>query len=86
MALRWIFNSAFSLTLVHSSDQKTETTQKVDFQAKKNGANSFRMPLHYPLYKKADYEEWKVDNLLKQYGLDLHVKGSLDEKRNFTMA
>ena len=88
MALKWIFNSAFSLTLVHSSDQKTETTQKLDFQAKKNGSNSFRMPLHYPLYKKTDYEEmeeWKVDNLLKQYGLDHHVKGSLDEKRKFAM-
>ncbi|XP_057539462.1 uncharacterized protein LOC130817647 [Amaranthus tricolor] len=56
--------------------------------AKKNGSNSFRMPLHYPLYKKTDYEEmeeWKVDNLLKQYGLDHHVKGSLDEKRKFAM-
>jgi hypothetical protein len=33
---------------------------------------SFRMPLHYPRYKKADYEampEWRVDCLLREYGL-----------------
>ncbi|MCL7044844.1 hypothetical protein MKW94_016511 [Papaver nudicaule] len=33
----------------------------------------FQMPLHYPRYKKLDYErmeEWKVDMLLREYGLD----------------
>ncbi|RWR94792.1 hypothetical protein CKAN_02410300 [Cinnamomum micranthum f. kanehirae] len=32
----------------------------------------FQMPLHYPRYTKADYEtmpEWKLDCLLKEYGL-----------------
>ncbi|KAI4296034.1 hypothetical protein L6164_036024 [Bauhinia variegata] len=48
--------------------------------------SGFRMPLHYPRYKKSDYEnmeEWKVDLLLKEYGLSF--KGTLDEKRAFAM-
>lgn len=48
--------------------------------------SGFQMPLHYPRYTKADYEsmeEWKVDFLLKQYGLSF--KGTLDEKRAFAM-
>ena len=47
---------------------------------------SFRMPLHYPRYKKADYEampEWRVDCLLREYGLP--VAGDVDEKRRFAM-
>ncbi|KAG7959591.1 hypothetical protein I3843_10G077600 [Carya illinoinensis] len=46
----------------------------------------FQMPLHYPRYNKAEYEmmeEWKVDLLLQQYGLNF--KGNLDEKRAFAM-
>ncbi|PIA25630.1 hypothetical protein AQUCO_11000037v1 [Aquilegia coerulea] len=46
----------------------------------------FQMPLHYPRYKKADYEkmeEWKVDMLLKEYGIC--CVGTLDEKRSFAM-
>ncbi|GLJ18077.1 hypothetical protein SUGI_0319100 [Cryptomeria japonica] len=42
----------------------------------------FRMPLHYPKYSKADYEsmaEWKLDILLRQYGLD--VTGDVEYKR-----
>ncbi|KAI3849122.1 hypothetical protein MKW92_026574 [Papaver armeniacum] len=52
------------------------------------GASSgFQMPLHYPHYKKSYYEkmeEWKVDMLLREYGLD-SFKGTLDEKREFAM-
>ncbi|KAK6935488.1 hypothetical protein RJ641_035643 [Dillenia turbinata] len=47
---------------------------------------SFQMPLHYPRYKKGDYEtmpEWKLDCLLKEYGLP--VTGDLNFKRNFAM-
>jgi hypothetical protein len=47
---------------------------------------SFRMPLHYPRYKKADYEampEWRVDCLLREYGLP--VAGDVDDKRRFAM-
>ncbi|KAL5700027.1 hypothetical protein ACHQM5_025530 [Ranunculus cassubicifolius] len=46
----------------------------------------FQMPLHYPRYKKADYErmeEWKVDLLLKEYGMT--CRGTVDEKRAFAM-
>lgn len=49
-------------------------------------SSGFQMPLHYPRYTKADYErmeEWKVDFLLKQYGLSF--KGTLHEKRAFAM-
>ena len=50
------------------------------------GSSSFRMPLHYPRYKKADYEsmpEWRVDCLLREYGLP--ADGDLDSKRRFAM-
>jgi hypothetical protein len=50
------------------------------------GGSSFRMPLHYPRYKKADYEampEWRVDCLLREYGLP--ADGDLDSKRRFAM-
>ncbi|KAG1330352.1 hypothetical protein COCNU_02G003200 [Cocos nucifera] len=46
----------------------------------------FQMPLHYPRYAKADYEtmpEWKLNCLLKEYGLP--VSGDLDYKRKFAM-
>jgi len=46
----------------------------------------FRMPLHYPRYKKEDYEgmpEWRVDSLLREYGLP--ADGDLDSKRRFAM-
>jgi len=51
-----------------------------------SSSSSFRMPLHYPRYKKADYEampEWRVDCLLREYGLP--VAGDLREKREFAM-
>jgi hypothetical protein len=50
------------------------------------GSYAFQMPLHYPRYKKADYEtmpEWRVDCLLRDYGLP--VTGDLDSKRKFAM-
>jgi hypothetical protein len=46
----------------------------------------FQMPLHYPRYTKADYEtmpEWKLDCLLKQYGLP--ISGDVEHKRKFAM-
>ncbi|XVF26213.1 hypothetical protein REPUB_Repub13aG0279800 [Reevesia pubescens] len=49
-------------------------------------SSGFQMPLHYPRYTKADYEkmeEWKVDMLLREYGLSF--EGSLDEKREYAM-
>ncbi|KAL6876462.1 hypothetical protein ACP4OV_013034 [Aristida adscensionis] len=50
------------------------------------GGCGFRMPVHYPRYRKADYEampEWRVDCLLREYGLP--VDGDLDSKRRFAM-
>ncbi|PIA49098.1 hypothetical protein AQUCO_01300149v1 [Aquilegia coerulea] len=62
-------------------------------QSKSNGNHGgngnyvcFEMPLHYPRYKKEDYEampEWQLDCLLKQYGLP--VMGDIADKRNFAM-
>lgn len=46
----------------------------------------FQMPLHYPRYVKRDHEtmpEWKLDCLLKEYGLP--VTGNVVYKRNFAM-
>ncbi|KAF8030476.1 hypothetical protein BT93_E2805 [Corymbia citriodora subsp. variegata] len=46
----------------------------------------FQMPLHYPRYKKVDYEnmeEWRLDMLLREYGLSFD--GNLDEKRAYAM-
>jgi hypothetical protein len=48
----------------------------------------FQMPLHYPRYTKADYEkmeEWRLDLLLKQYGLTAVSKGTLQEKRAYAI-
>ncbi|KAG6620266.1 hypothetical protein CIPAW_11G124500 [Carya illinoinensis] len=46
----------------------------------------FQMPLHYPRYKRSDYEtmpEWKLDSLLNEYGLP--VTGDVTQKRKFAM-
>ncbi|KAK9997503.1 hypothetical protein SO802_022189 [Lithocarpus litseifolius] len=46
----------------------------------------FQMPLHYPRYTQADYEtmpEWKLDCLLREYGLP--IIGDVDHKRKFAM-
>ncbi|CAN0910375.1 hypothetical protein LINGRAHAP2_LOCUS26258 [Linum grandiflorum] len=51
-----------------------------------SSASGFRMPLHYPRFKKEDYErmaEWRVECLLKEYGLP--VIGDVHEKRKFAM-
>ncbi|KAJ4823811.1 hypothetical protein Tsubulata_005657 [Turnera subulata] len=57
--------------------------------SKKSGddkCSCFQMPLHYPRYKKRDYEtmpEERLDCLLKQYGLP--AVGDVNEKRKFAM-
>jgi len=46
----------------------------------------FQMPLHYPRYTQKDYQdmpEWKLDGLLKEYGLPTH--GDLAYKRQFAI-
>ncbi|XP_027941317.1 uncharacterized protein LOC114195125 [Vigna unguiculata] len=52
----------------------------------KNSVGFFQMPLHYPRYTQKDYEdmpEWKLDSLLKEYGLP--TNGDLAYKRDFAM-
>ncbi|KAF7816396.1 S-adenosyl-L-methionine-dependent methyltransferase [Senna tora] len=52
----------------------------------KNRVGFFQMPLHYPRYTQKDYEdmpEWKLDGLLKEYGLPTH--GDLAYKRELAM-
>lgn len=47
----------------------------------------FQMPLHYPRYTKAEYEEmpeWKLDRLFAEYGLPV-IAGDLDGKRKFAV-
>lgn len=46
----------------------------------------FQMPLHYPRFTRADYEsmpEWKLECLLKEYGLP--VTGNVEQNRKFAM-
>ncbi|CAL0307624.1 unnamed protein product [Lupinus luteus] len=53
---------------------------------KQSNVSFFQMPLHYPRYNKKDYQdmpEWKLDRLLKEYGLPTH--GDLAYKREFAM-
>ncbi|CDP12122.1 unnamed protein product [Coffea canephora] len=51
-----------------------------------NSCCAFQMPLHYPRFKKTDYEkmpEPQLDCLLKAYGLP--AAGDLNQKRKFAM-
>uniref|UniRef100_A0A2P2MI74 Uncharacterized protein MANES_15G061400 n=1 Tax=Rhizophora mucronata TaxID=61149 RepID=A0A2P2MI74_RHIMU len=78
------------------TDQECVQSQSLKDVAEEGGAmivmrkeeypNGFQVPLHYPRYKKADYEkmeDWKLDLLLNEYGLGF--KGTLAEKRAFAM-
>ncbi|RDX95583.1 hypothetical protein CR513_21871, partial [Mucuna pruriens] len=50
------------------------------------GGGKFQMPLHYPRYTLFDYQtmaEWRLDCLLKEYGLPIF--GDLQQKRNFAI-
>lgn len=63
----------------------TKKTAKMGSR-EKNGVSFFQMPLHYPRYSKKEYldmPEWKLDQLLAEYGLSTH--GDLDYKREFAM-
>lgn len=51
-----------------------------------NGGACFQMPLHYPRYVRSDYEkmeEWRLELLLREYGLSF--SGDLEEKRKFAI-
>ncbi|KAI5674675.1 hypothetical protein M9H77_15039 [Catharanthus roseus] len=97
-ALKWALSSAYNIIvqgnvaesasnkLKFPADAKTEQAKARGGGAKENCVSGFQMPLHYPRYKKSDYEkmeEWKLDVLLKEYGLNFN--GNLEEKRRFAM-
>lgn len=57
-----------------------------DEQAKEDYCGHFQMPVHYPRYRRPEYEsmpEWKINCLLAQYGLP--VSGDVNQKRKFAM-
>lgn len=82
MSLSHFFQSACTIVLGHGNNSSQEKVQKIEKKIK-----NFQMPLHYPSYKKGDYEkmeEWRLDILLKQYGF-LNFNGNLEEKRKFAI-
>lgn len=93
MAFKWVLS--FTHVLGHTenlkvlnkdTELKAANKYRVKMMKQEEYPNGFEMPLHYPRYKKSDYEkmeEWKLDLLLKQYGLSF--QGTLDEKRAFAM-
>lgn len=99
MALRWFLGVATTQIVGQPDDERSEKTEKKQVkmasrESEATGVKSsshgygggFQLPLHYPRYKKEEYEkmeEWKVDVLLMQYGLA--CEGSLEEKRAFAM-
>lgn len=71
------------MKMVSYPDEDSESSVNGKNQSLSSG---FRMPLHYPRYKKEDYEkmeEWRLDLLLREYGLAFD--GSLEEKRDYAM-
>ncbi|KAB5569353.1 hypothetical protein DKX38_003146 [Salix brachista] len=50
----------------------------------KERCGNFQMPLHYPRYTGAEYQtmpEWKLDCLLREYGLP--ITGDVEQKRKY---
>lgn len=90
MALRWFLQAMSTVIVEKSEDNDSKAApmmeEKKILKVRSFGCKGFRVPLHYPRYKKEDYEhmdEWKIDMLLREYGLE--VEGSLDEKKSFAM-
>ncbi|XP_019100974.1 PREDICTED: uncharacterized protein LOC109132950 [Camelina sativa] len=80
--VRWLLNF-----LNHANKQ--ESVENPDKNGVVKASNSgFKMPLHYPRYKKEDYEEmeeWRLDLLLSDYGLLAFHDNTLNEKRAFAI-
>lgn len=89
MGLKWLLHSTYTaIVFGHPTDE--EVAQKGGKEKQVDGVgipsvemypSGFQMPLHYPRYKKVDYEKMeasKVDVLLKGYGLS--IKGTLVRK------
>ncbi|TMW95957.1 hypothetical protein EJD97_008155 [Solanum chilense] len=92
MALSWVITIANTITLGNSKSQssiefnKNQTNKNIISISNEKNSEFFQMPLHYPRYTKHDYEkmeEWKIDALLREYGLNF--QGSVDEKRRFAI-
>lgn len=101
MALQWFLRATSTQIVAHPTNEcpKEDKVNKVkmlscldeDRERSVNGKNQclssgFQMPLHYPRYKKEDYEkmeDWRLDLLLREYGLSFD--GSLEEKRAYAM-
>ncbi|KAK4420836.1 hypothetical protein Salat_2034100 [Sesamum alatum] len=94
MALNWLLNAAHTILIQHSAAPHDEQAKNEEDRLRLNrretekagSGGGFQMPLHYPRYRKSDYEkmeEWQVDALLRQYGLS--CDGGLEEKRRFAM-
>ncbi|KAL8505437.1 hypothetical protein ACS0TY_016614 [Phlomoides rotata] len=82
MVLNRLLSFAHVIVAVGSRSETQKEMEKLEM----NGGFQFQMPVHYPRYGKSDYEkmeEWKVDMLLREYGLSF--RGSLEEKREFAM-
>ncbi|KAM0951340.1 hypothetical protein DsansV1_C03g0024531 [Dioscorea sansibarensis] len=94
MSLNWFIRAVVTQIVGQTDDGEDGGSageakiESVKMSTKDGGekCSGFQMPLHYPRYKKEDYmkmEEWKVDLLLKEYGLSFN--GSMEEKRNYAM-
>jgi len=87
LIIRWLLHSACNILGYPNGEVKKKCLNNLKEVSDENSSSyEFQMPLHYPRYTKVDYEkmeEWKVELLLKEYGLSF--KGSLDEKRSFAM-
>jgi hypothetical protein len=69
-----------------SNDYSKECPSPVAKCSPRMSCETFQVPLDYPRYKKQDYERmevWKLDQLLREYGLV--VNGSVEEKRAYAM-
>ncbi|KAH6775813.1 hypothetical protein C2S52_013374 [Perilla frutescens var. hirtella] len=84
MALNWVLSFASTILVDGIKACKAEAAKE---ELKKEVVNGgFQMPVHYPRYVRSDYEkmeEWQLDLLLRQYGLN--YKGDLEEMRKFAM-
>ncbi|KAI3969494.1 hypothetical protein MKX01_020055 [Papaver californicum] len=82
MLLKWLVNSIGTVNFGYnnsSSSSKNDKAHEISFYSMHDDEE--KNP------NKSDYEkleEWKVDMLLREYGLD-SFKGTLDEKREFAM-
>ncbi|KAG6385634.1 hypothetical protein SASPL_154470 [Salvia splendens] len=86
MGLNWLLSFANGIILHQSAGEGGNSSSGEGAETQKRANYGFEMPLHYPRYKRSDYEkmdEERLDLLLRQYGLNFG--GDLEEKRRFAM-